>query len=169
MKEVFPAAKKIVRNNTTGMNLSGQYPDKWERVKKILDKYGAACVTVEKPHKPATLKQNNTFHSLIGEYWNSGFSSFESYEELRNSMISCRGTQAVEVYIYQCRRTHKVFQHSSKNPPLTNIVQVGYISKRWAKTNLQERSAAIDFTKNEMIQAGVNTKKFDEILRGMGE
>ena len=39
----------------------------------------------------------------------------------------------------------------------------------WTEFTSEERGHALDYLISECIQAGLNTKKFDEILRGMGE
>jgi len=41
------------------------------------------------------------------------------------------------------------------------------IPKSWTDFTKDERAEMIDFTIREMIEAGVNSRKFDEILSGM--
>ena len=41
--------------------------------------------------KYKTLKQNATFHKLLDLYWQSGYSSFSSYEDLRNHYKTIAG------------------------------------------------------------------------------
>ena len=124
---------------------------------KLLDtaesKYGG-YVTLELslPHKIGSEEQNRAWHSLIREYWLSGCSSYQSYEDMRDSLKLKVG--GAKEYIYLTDRQHTVRSLSE-------------IPKSWTDFTKDERAEMIDFTIREMIEAGVNSRKFDEILSGM--
>ena len=166
-KYIFPACKIIGKDGLLGLIVSSRYPKKWETALQVLSKYGHAKVTLEPPEKPGSNEQNNTFHALINEYWISGCSSFETFDSLRNDMITCRGTQAVEHYVFQCQRTNKIILSKTKDSGLTNTRLVGFIAKSWSNAKMHERQRSIDQTIKEMKMAGVNSAKFEEILRGI--
>jgi hypothetical protein len=144
---IFPAVPIIKKGDKVGLNVSGRYQELWNETLKKLDKYGYAKVTIEKPDSPATEKQNKTFHALIGELYISGLHSFSSYESLKIFCKTCALTQC-----------YKEIEINGKS-----ILDV----KSWSKFTKKERASAIDFTINECIQVGLNTKKFNEIIEGL--
>ena len=59
---------------------------------------GYVTIAISLPKKIGTDAQNRAFHALLGEYWKSGLSSYESYEDMRDT-IKLRIAGADE-YIY---------------------------------------------------------------------
>jgi len=125
---------------------------------------GFATVTLSLPGQPGTDLQNRTFHSLVGEFWRSGCGSYLSYEHMRDS-IKLRVAGAKE-YIY-FSKTGQVTVKSLDAIPKESL----YVSipKSWVDFGKKQRITAIDDTIKEMIEAGVNSKKFDEIIGGMND
>lgn len=125
-------------------------------------KYGGyVTVEVSLPHKIGSEEQNRAWHSLIREYWLSGCSSYQSYEDMRDSLkLKVAGADS---YIYLTDK-----QHTAKTlddiPKGARYIEV---PKSWGDFTRDERNDMIDFTIKEMIEAGVNSKKFDEIILGM--
>lgn len=125
-------------------------------------KYGG-YVTVELslPHKIGSEEQNRAWHSLIREYWLSGCSSYQSYEDMRDSLkLKVAGADS---YIYLTDKQHTV-KTLNDIPKGARYIE---IPKSWRDFTRDERKDVIDFTIKEMIEAGVNSKKFDEIILGM--
>lgn len=149
---------------TTIFNLTRDAQEFAKAVIKAAEKKngGYFTVTVEEVKRPGTDEQNKAFHALLQEYWASGCSSYQSFEDMRDK-IKLR-TGGAEGYIYW----KGVFQVSVKS---LNEIPSGALyvclPKSWRDFTKEERVTAVDFLIAEMYQAGVNTKKFDEILRGM--
>jgi len=111
------------------------------------------------PADTGTQAQNRAFHALVAEYWVSGCHSYNarSYEDLRKCVKRDLGAGIEKATIYV---------HPLKGSPLPDGAEVWQL-KSWADYTKKERRETIDNLKNEMIQAGVNSRKFEEILRGM--
>ncbi|MGI6176787.1 MAG: hypothetical protein ACOYJC_11680 [Christensenellales bacterium] len=148
------------------VSLSILPPEYKNALVKLLDtaksKYGG-YVTLELslPHKIGSEEQNRAWHSLIREYWLSGCSSYQSYEDMRDSLKLKVG--GAKEYIYLTDKQHTV-KSLSEIPQGARYIE---IPKSWTDFTKDERSEMIDFTIKEMIEAGVNSRKFDEILSGM--
>lgn len=125
---------------------------------------GYFTVTVEPVKKPGSEEQNRTWHALIREFWRSGCSSYDNFYDMRDR-LKLRIAGAKE-YIWMDK--HFV-QHTAKQlddiPPCDFV---GGVPKSWTDFSKGERRQMIDDTITEMFEAGVNSKKFDEILEGMG-
>jgi len=80
-----------------------------------------------------------------------------SYEDLRKCVKRDLGAGIEKVTIYV---------HPLKGTPLPDGAEIWQL-KSWADYTMKERRDAIDNLKNEMTQAGVQTAKFYEILRGL--
>lgn len=125
-------------------------------------KYGGYVnVELSLPHKIGSEEQNRAWHSLIREYWLSGCSSYQSYEDMRDSLKLKVG--GAKEYIYLTDKQHTV-KSIDEIPKGNKYVE---IPKSWTDFTRDERKEMIDFTIREMIEAGVNSKKFDEIILGM--
>lgn len=122
---------------------------------------GYVNVELSLPHKIGSEEQNRAWHSLIREYWLSGCSSYQSYEDMRDSLKLKVG--GAKEYIYLTDKQYTVTRIDSI-PKGAMYVEV---PKSWADFTRDERKEMIDFTIREMIEAGVNSKKFDEIILGM--
>ena len=122
---------------------------------------GYVNVELSLPHKIGSEEQNRAWHSLIKEYWLSGCSSYQSYEDMRDSLKLKVGGAKEYIYLTDRQRTVK---NLSEIPQHVKYIE---IPKSWTDFTKDERAEMIDFTIKEMIEAGVNSRKFDEILSGM--
>ena len=122
---------------------------------------GYVNVELSLPHKIGSEEQNRAWHSLIKEYWLSGCSSYQSYEDMRDSLkLKVGGASS---YIYLTDKQHTV-NSIEEIPKGARYIEV---PKSWGDFTRDERKEMIDFTIREMIESGVNSKKFDEIILGM--
>ena len=129
---------------------------------KSKEKYnGFGTVEISLPNEPGTDEQNAVFHALIGEYWRFG-ASYLNYRHMRDS-IKLRVSRPKE-YIY-ISGSEQITVGSLKDIP-KNSVYVK-VPKSWTDFNKRERITAINDTIKEMLEAGVNTVKFNEIMEGM--
>ena len=115
-----------------------------------------------------SLAQGKAFHALIQEYWKSGAHSYQcdTFDRFRDLIKRDIGA-GFESYVYADETgLHKVktLAEIPESVPLTH--KMGKL-KSWADYTKKERREAIDRVIAEMIQAGVNSKKFHEILQGM--
>jgi len=112
---------------------------------------------VEKYHE-GTEAQNKAFHALLQEYWCSGCHSYNvtSFEQFKEVIKLYLGA-GVEEYENFVSDTGKPL-----NKPITS-----YRIKSWSMYTKKERTSTIQNLISEMHQAGVSSKKFEEILRGL--
>jgi hypothetical protein len=131
------------------------------------------------PSATGTERQNKVFHALVGEYFRSGCHSYpaRSYDEFRNHIKKNLGA-GFESYVYIAESpdgfTWGETKHFKDIPANVALDKNGKKLikgklKSWADYTKKERTETIDKLIAEMIQAGVNTKKFNEILNGMQE
>ena len=123
---------------------------------------GFITIKVTLPERVGTDQQNRAFHSLLGEYWRSGLSSYESYDDMRDS-FKLRVAGAGEY----------IFIEDGKVRHVPNFEQVrgryAEVPKSWADFTVEQRKDAIDEVIREATMAGINSRKWEEILRGMEE
>lgn len=125
-----------------------------------------------------TSAQNRAFHALIGEYWKSGQHSYDAktFADFRN-MIKRHHGAGFEAYVYavikngkpqilDAKKYEDIPEEVRKDPMLKTMVR-GRL-KSWSDYTKKERRKTMDNLITEMIEAGVNTKKFTEIMQGMG-
>lgn len=123
--------------------------------------------------------QNRAFHALVQEYWRSGCHSYTatSIMEFRNMIKRHLGAGFV-AFVYAVIENGKPVIRDAKtyedipeavrtDPDLKKLVR-GRL-KSWSDYTKRERTETIDRLIAEMEQAGVQTKKFYEILEGMTE
>ncbi len=108
-------------------------------------------VCVMRKTKYKSLASNSLFHSLLQEFWKSGCSSFNDYDTLRNHYKKQAGLII----------TDKI--------SLEGITLIKETHKSWTNVTQANASIAISQLKADMFEAGVNSKKFDEIMKGLGE
>jgi len=121
--------------------------------------------------------QNRTFHSLVQEYWRSGQHSYDadSFMVFRN-MIKRNLGAGFESFIYADVVDLKPVIHDVKNydhipkyirkdPDMKQMIR-GRL-KSFSTYTKKERKEVIDRLIAEMDQAGVNSKKYQEIIQGM--
>ena len=109
------------------------------------------------PINAGTGEQNRAFHSLLQEYWRSGLHSYnaKNFQHFRELIKLYLGAGAERYYSL-------VDSEGKPSEP-----RISWRVKSWANYSKRERTETIDRLIAEMIQAGINTNKFNEILRGM--
>ena len=107
-----------------------------------------------------TEKQNKLFHSLVQEYWASGQHSYNarSFQHFRALMKLFLGAGMEEF-------CNLINEDGTPCPE----GRADYRLKSWANYTKKERRETIDRVIAEMVQVGINTKKFDEILKTLEE
>jgi len=124
------------------------------------DDLDIGCWYNAEPAAEGTEKQNKAFHALLHEYWRSGCHSYNprSYEDFRE-LIKLNLGAGIEEF---CN-----FANADGTPCPEG--RDDYRLKSWADYTKAERTSTIDNLISEMLQVGVNTRKFHEILDGMEE
>ena len=125
------------------------------------------------PAETGTRAQDNAFHALVQEYFNSGCFSYEAknWLELKDRVKEFLGVG----YEWLYWTTDPEFVTSRVKPQKENVAFYNgrfLIKKKlvsWARYTKKERMRTMDSLIAEMHIAGVQTKKFEEILRGMGD
>jgi hypothetical protein len=122
------------------------------------------------PLSCGTNAQNRAFHALMQEYFTSGLHSYpvKTFDEFRDCVKRDLGA-GFEAYIYIDLEGHK---RKSKVFPVDVMEHNGerYLwgkLKSWSNYTRKERKEAIDRLLSEMLQAGVSSRKFHEIVEGM--
>ncbi len=116
-----------------------------------------------------TNAQNRAFHALVGEYWKSGAHSYNAnnFEHFRE-LIKLNLGAGAECFVFATpegikkAKTLEEVPEEYRNPQycMTKL-------KSWTDYTLKERRETMDRLISEMHQAGVQTAKFYEILKGM--
>lgn len=123
---------------------------------------GYVTIKMTLPTRWGTDAQNRAFHSLIGEYWKSGLSSYETYDDMRDT-FKLRAAGADEY----------IFIENGKVRHVKSLDEVkgryAEVPKSWADFTVEQRKDAIDEVIREATMAGINSRKWEEILRGMEE
>ena len=117
-----------------------------------------------------TDKQNRFFHPLVMEWFKSGCHSYDvqNWQALKEFVKRDMGA-GFESYVYADEKgMHKVktLEDIPAHIPLTH--KMGKL-KSWGAYTKNERRKTIDMLISTMIQSGVNSKKFHEILDGMSD
>ena len=116
-----------------------------------------------------TIEKNKAFHALVCEYWKSGEHSYNvaNFEQFRDVIKLNLGAGA-ECFVYatpdgiQKAKTLEEIPAEYREPKYCLIKL-----KSWTDYTKTERTSTIDKLIAEMHQAGVQTAKFYEILKGM--
>lgn len=118
-----------------------------------------------------TLAQNKAFHALVQEYFNSGCYSdnVNTWLELKKHIKHRLGAGFSEYIYWNGERLERTKDISSIPVSVLNDrkSKVQGILKSWADYTKKERRECMDNLIKEMHTAGVQTKKFYEILEGM--
>jgi len=110
------------------------------------------------PAETGTEKQNRAFHALVQEYWTSGCHSYDAFSFLHfREFIKLYLGAGTEVYYSLVDDAGRKMSKPIKR----------YRVKSWSKYTKKERKETLDRLIAEMDQAGVNSKKYQEILQGM--
>lgn len=115
------------------------------RLSKIKGDYAEIDIMSEESYK--TYKQNRLFHSLLSTFWDSGCSSYLSYDDLR--------------------LTYKRLCGLVKNK------EGRIVESSWADATKEQAKRAIDNLLREMDESGVigskEGKKYEFILQQLGQ
>jgi len=105
-----------------------------------------------------TSEQNRTFHALCQEYWASGCHSYNatSFEHFR---------ELIKLYLGAGVERYRDLVDDNGEPVDEPVIK--WRLKSWRDYSKKERTETIDRLISEMIQAGVKSKKFSEILQGL--
>jgi hypothetical protein len=123
---------------------------------------GYVTIKMTLPTRWGTDQQNRAFHALLGEYWKSGLSSYESYDDMRDT-FKLRAAGADEyIFIEDGKVRHVKSLDDVKG-------RYAEVPKSWADFTVEQRKDAIDEVIREATIAGINSRKWEEILRGMEE
>jgi len=130
-------------------------PDKLQEknavLKEAIEKHsGYFHIEISRVRKPKSIQQNKLFHALITEYYISGLHSCPSWQALKNQMKYQFGEGFIQTLT------------------LADGEKYG-ILKSLADYSMSELSRLTDNVISDMIQVGVNSKKFDEILKEIGK
>jgi hypothetical protein len=129
------------------------------------------------PADTGTSRQHRAFFALLQCFWTSGLHSYpaKSFEEFRDYIKRDLGVGA-EYYVYVKKDSLLKGKSKDKEEAVREAAVdkdghpvVWMKLKSWADYTKRERSETIDRLISTMHQAGVQTKKFYEILRGMEE
>lgn len=129
-----------------------------------------------------TGSQNRAFHALTMEYFKSGMHSYtcDNYDDFRNQIKKTLGA-GFEGFVYACLRDDSsycdtpILKHAKTKEDIPmHIRDSDYFKemifgklKSWSDYTLKERKNTIDNLLAEMDNAGVNSKKYQEIREGM--
>lgn len=143
---------------------------------EIEDDFAYVEILTEKQYK--SRQQNSLFHSLLSCFWDSGCSSFESYKSMR---FHYKDIAHLIEYVFTNdlkEETKQMLWRAVKLLPIDEserkkVVELLkgkiLIEHSWAESTKGMAKIAIDQLINDMHEAGVNSKKFEEILKGLGE
>jgi len=129
------------------------------------------------PADTGTGEQNRTFHALLQCYWSSGCHSYpaRSFDDFKKIIKKNLGA-GFDSYIYIENTENGLAKGSVKTraevPENLAVDKSGKQMlwgslKSWSDYTKRERTETIDRLISEMVQAGVNSRKFSEILQGM--
>lgn len=121
---------------------------------------GYVTIKMTLPERVGTDQQNRAFHALLGEYWKSGLSSYESYDDMKDTIkLRIAGADGY-IFIDNGKVRHAKSLEEVRG-------RYAEVPKSWADFTLEQRRDAIDEVIREATVAGINSKKWGEILQGM--
>ena len=115
-----------------------------------------------------SLAQNKAFHALVMEFFKSGCHSYTcaTWQELKDFIKRDMGA-GFESYVYANESGMHEVKTKEEIPAGTPRTHIRGKLKSWSKYTKKERRETMDLLISTMIQAGVNSKKFNEIMTGM--
>lgn len=143
---------------------------------EIATEYGYIEVLDEKQYK--SKQQNSLFHSLLMCFWESKLSSFDSYEELRNHYKRIAHLCDVKWENTLENSTKKMLWKAVQLLPIKEQQRAEIVEllkgrvitwRSWADCSKEMAGVVLDQLINDMTFAGVNSKKFQDIMRGLDE
>jgi hypothetical protein len=122
---------------------------------------GYVTMKITLPERGGTDAQNRAFHALLGEYWKSGLSSYESFEDMRDTIkLRIAGSDGY-LFIDEKGRIKEVKSLDEVKGRYAEI------PKSWSDFTIDQRKDAIDEVIREATMAGINSRKWGEIVSGM--
>jgi len=111
-----------------------------------------------RPAGTGTERQNRAWHALLQEYWTSGCHSYDAgnFPHFR---------ELIKLYLGAGAEKYHSLVDDRGNPLIRPAVR--HRVKSWTRYTKKERKESIDRLIAEMHQAGVQTRKFYEILQGL--
>ena len=127
--------------------------------------------------------QNRAFHALLSEYYRtrlwsyqgSGYNSGATFDEFRN-LVKRKLGAGFESFVYaeivdgrpviRDAKTYAEIPEAVRSDPHLKELVRGRL-KSWADYTKRERRTTMDGLITEMIEVGVNTPHFREIMEGM--
>lgn len=162
MTDIFPAAEVVDGK----INVSKRYQEQWLEAMKRWEKKGFVQVILKAPEAPATIAQNNFFHAMLALWWKSRSHSFNTYDDMRETVKYRHGV--MKKYIigpegYRLTKPGEVIQEE--------VWESGTILISWSKYTRKQRTQCIDGLIAEMEQGGILESKYKdeylEILNGV--
>lgn len=138
--------------------------------------FGYIEVLDEKQYK--SKKQNNLFHSLLMCFWESKLSSFESYKELRNHYKRIAHLCDVQWENTLPDQIKQMLWRAIKLLPIPKryldeiceLLRGRVITwHSWADCSKEMARLTLDQLIGDMVNAGVNSKKFQDIMRDLDD
>lgn len=125
-------------------------------------------------------KQNSLFHGLLGCFWDSGCSSFETPEELRNWYKEMAGLKVKEVKIVQIDYPQwlnpfisLIESMTGKEVPKLEVETTEVYFKSWSDVKKVDATRTIQCLMYDMDMAQVigssQGKKYESILESLGQ
>lgn len=116
-----------------------------------------------------TQRQNKAFHALVQEYWTSGAHSYpaKTFGEFRDYIKRDLGAGFCLYHWFYWDGEKMVKGKCENRDGIPAGAEILGKLKSWSDYTKKERTETIDRLIAEMIQAGVNSKKFAEILEGL--
>ena len=122
------------------------------------------------PAENGTNEQNRLFHALLTEYFNSGMFSYQikTLQAFKDYIKANMGA-GYKKFVYVTMNGNTPFINECRHrEEIPKEAQAEYgILKSWAEYTKEERTKTIRALVNEMIFVGVNTPRFNEILKEM--
>jgi hypothetical protein len=124
-----------------------------------------------------SLAQGRAWHALAQEFWASGAHSYnvKTFEEFRDCLKRDIGAGFDKFFVATPDGARKTKRYDEAvellmSYGITDIKRYCYGTlKSWAEYTKKERRDAIDRLISTMDQAGVNTRKYQEIIAGLNE
>lgn len=143
---------------------------------EIKEDFGYIEVLTETQYK--SKNQNNLFHSLLMCFWESKLSSFDSYEELRNHYKRIAHLCDVKWENTLEDSTKKMLWKAVQLLPIKERQRAEIVEllkgrvitwRSWADCSKEMARVVLDQLINDMTFAGVNSRKFQDIMRELDE
>ena len=127
------------------------------------------------PYDEGTNRQNRAYFSLVSAYFVSGLFSYPAKNEgdLHKQLKAHIG-EGMEEYVYVAKNGEKA--RSKTYPPAGEMAYspsgepyVWGRLKSWSKYTKKQRRDMLDRLIAEMMAAGCNSRKFNEIMQNLGD